>query len=134
MTRNKQITNWAELSVNAGSLRFILPPATSGSARTFQFLRTIDTEGLGRAKNITHAASSEDALSQALSAEDTASLFIEFPDPESKRFALVRKLGGHFVPVIDRTICARRSGGRRSTSHKRRRPRPRGGCSRLGSW
>ena len=55
VTRNKQITNWGELSVNAGNLRFILPPATSGSAGTFQFLRTIDADGLGRAKTVTHA-------------------------------------------------------------------------------
>lgn len=111
VTRNKQVSNWAELSVNAGSLRFVLPPATSGSAGTFQFLRSIDAEGLGRANSITHAASTEDALSQALSAADTATLFVEFPDPESKRFELVRKLGGHFVPVIDRNILRQEIGG-----------------------
>ncbi|MBX9588425.1 MAG: hypothetical protein K2X43_03915 [Hyphomonadaceae bacterium] len=111
VTRNKQISNWGELSVNAGSLRYILPPATSGSAGTFQFLRTIDAEGLGRSKAVTHAPSTEDAIRQALSAEDTASLFVEFPDPESKHFELVRKLGGHLVPVIDRTILRQEIGG-----------------------
>ena len=111
VARNKQFSNWSELSVNAGSLRFILPPATSGSAGTFQFLRTIDADGLGRAKNVTHAASTEDAFGQALSADDTASLFVEFPDPESKRFELVQKLGGHLVPVIDRTILRQEIGG-----------------------
>jgi hypothetical protein len=111
VTRNKQIANWGDLSVNAGALRFILPPATSGSAGTFQFLRTIDAEGLGRAVTVTHAASTEDAISQALSADDTASLFVEFPDPESKRFELVHKLDGHLVPVIDRTILRQEIGG-----------------------
>ena len=111
VTRNKQISNWGELSVNAGNLRFILPPATSGSAGTFRYLHTIDADGLGRAKAVTHAGSTEDAIRQALSADDTASLFVEFPDPESKRFELVRKLGGHFVPVIDRTILRQDIGG-----------------------
>lgn len=111
VTRNKQISNWSELSVNAASLRFILPPTTSGSAGTFQFLRTIDADGLGRAKSVTHAASTEDAIGQALSADDTASLFVEFPDPESKHFELVQKLGGHLVPVIDRTILRQEIGG-----------------------
>lgn len=110
-TRNKQISNWGELSVSAGNLRFILPPATSGSSGTFRFLRTIDADGLGRAKAVTHADSTEEAIRQALSADDTASLFVEFPDPESKRFELVRKLGGHFVPVIDRTILRQEIGG-----------------------
>lgn len=111
VTRNKQIVNWGELSVNAANLRFILPPATSGSAGTFQFLSTIDADGIGRSKSVTHAASTEDAIRQALSAEDTASLFVEFPDPESKRFELVRTMGGHFVPVIDRSILRQEIGG-----------------------
>jgi hypothetical protein len=113
VTRNKQIANWGELSVNAATLRFILPPAASGSAGTFQFLRTIDADGLGRAATVTHAASTEDAIRQALSADDTASLFVEFPDPESKHFELVHKLGGHLVPVIDRTILRQEIGGRK---------------------
>ena len=66
VTRNKQISNWGEFSANAGNLRFILPPATSGSAGTFRLLRTIDPDGLGRAKAITHANSPEDAIRQAL--------------------------------------------------------------------
>lgn len=111
VTRNKQVSNWGELSVNAGNLRFILPPATSGSAGTFNFLRAIDADGLGKAKMATHAGSTEDAIRQALSADDTATLFVEFPDPESKRFELVRELGGHFVPVIDRTILRQEIGG-----------------------
>ena len=111
VTRNKQIANWGELSVNAANLRFILPPATSGSAGTFQFLGTIDADGIGRSKSVTHAASTEDAIRQALSADDTASLFVEFPDPESKRFELVRNMGGHFVPVIDRAILRQEIGG-----------------------
>jgi hypothetical protein len=111
ITRNKQISNWGELSVNAANLRFILPPVTSGSAGTFQFLSTIDADGIGRSKSVTHAASTEDAIRQALSADDTASLFVEFPDPESKRFELVRTMGGHFVPVIDRAILRQEIGG-----------------------
>ena len=38
------------------------------------------------------------------SADDTVSLFVQFADPDNERFELVRKLGGHLVPVIDRTI------------------------------
>jgi hypothetical protein len=104
ITRNKEITNWGELSAYAPKLRFILPPPNSGSASTFQFLRGIDADGLGRAASMTNALSTEDAIKEALSADDTVTLLVQFADPDSERFELVRKLGGHIVPVIDRTI------------------------------
>ena len=113
VTRNKDITNFGELAANAGRLRFVLPPAGSGSAGTFQFLRAIDGEGLGRAKSVTNAASADDAIREALSADDTVSLFVQFADPDSPRFELVGKLGGHIVPVIDRTILRQEIAGKK---------------------
>ena len=38
---------------------------------------------------------------------------MQFPDPESKRFELVRKLGGHLVAVIDRAILRQEIGGKK---------------------
>ena len=112
-TRNKDVTNYGELSGFAGRLRFILPPAGSSSATTFQFLRSLDAEGLGRARSVTNAASTEDAIREALSADDTVSLFVQFADPDSERFALIRTLGGHVVPVIDRTILRQEVDGKK---------------------
>ncbi|HJU31033.1 MAG TPA: hypothetical protein VJ740_06255 [Hyphomicrobiaceae bacterium] len=113
VTRNKDISNWGELAANAPRLRFILPPAASGSAGTFQFLRAIDAEGVGRAKSVTNAATTGDAIREALSADDTVSLFVAFADPEAENFALVGKLGGHIVPVIDRTILRQEVAGKK---------------------
>jgi hypothetical protein len=113
VTRNKDISNYGELAANAGKLRFILPPARSGSAGTFEFLRSIDVDGLGKAKAVTNAQSTEDAIREALSADDTVSLFVQFADPDSEHFALVGKLGGHIVPVIDRTILRQEAGGKK---------------------
>lgn len=113
VTRNRDISNYGELAANAGKLRFILPPANSGSASTFQFLRAIDADGIGRAKSVTNAASTEDSIREALSADDTVSLFVQFADPDSERFELVRKLGGHVVPVIDRTILRQEIGAKK---------------------
>lgn len=113
VTRNKEITNFGELAANAGRLRFILPPAGSGSAGTFQFLRSIDADGLGKAKSVTNAATAEDAIREALAADDTVSLFVQFADPDSFRFELARKLGGHVVPVIDRTILRQEVAGKK---------------------
>jgi hypothetical protein len=113
VTRNKDVTNYGELAANAGRLRFILPPATSGSFGTFQFLRSIDGDGLGKAKSVSNAASPEDAIREALSADDTVSLFVQFADPDSPRFELVGKLGGHVVPVIDRIILRQEIAGKK---------------------
>ena len=113
VTRNRDITNYGELAANAGKLRFILPPATSGSSGTFQFLRSIDAEGLGNAKSVSNAGSTEDAIREALSADDTVSLFVQFPDPASPRFELIGSLGGHVVPVIDRTILRQEIAGKK---------------------
>ena len=113
VTRNKDITNWGELAANAGRLRFILPPAASGSAGTFQFLRANDADGLGKAKSVANAASTEEAIREALSADDTVSLFVQFADPDAEQFAQVGKLGGHIVPVIDRTILRQEVAGKK---------------------
>jgi hypothetical protein len=113
VTRNKEVTNYGQLAAYADKVRFILPPAGSGSAGTFQFLRGIDADGLGRAKAVSNAASTEDAIREALSADDTVSLFVQFADPDNARFDLVRKLGGHLVPVIDRNILRQEVGGKK---------------------
>jgi hypothetical protein len=113
VTRNAQVTNYGELSAHAGKLRFILPPDTSGSAGTFQFLRSIDADGLARAKEVKNAATAEDAIREALSADDTVTMFVQFANPDSERFAMVRRLGGHVVPVVDRNILRQEVGGKK---------------------
>ena len=113
VTRNKDIANWGQLAAYADKLRFILPPAGSGSAGTFQFLRSIDADGLGNAKAVSNAASTEDAIREALSADDTVSLFVQFADPDNARFDLIRNLGGHLVAVIDRNILRQEVGGKK---------------------
>ncbi|MFM9938250.1 MAG: hypothetical protein ACKVP7_01990 [Hyphomicrobiaceae bacterium] len=104
VTRNKDVQSYGHLAANAAKLRFILPPEGSGSAATFKFLRSIDVEGLGKATQVTHAKDTDEAIRQALAADDTATLFVQFPDPDNARFKLVSEQGGHFVPVIDRAI------------------------------
>ena len=113
VTRNKEVTNYGQLAAYADKVRFILPPAGSGSAGTFAFLRSIDADGLGKARSVTNAASADDAVREALAADDTVSLFVQFADPDSPRFELVRKLGGHVVPVVDRTILRQEIAGKK---------------------
>ena len=112
-TRNKQFSSYGDIQAYAHALRFILPPKTSGAAATFAFLQKIDAEGLGKAKSVTYAESADDAVRQALSAEDTLALFVQVPDPATAIFKSVNDGGGQMIPVIDRNILRQQIGGQK---------------------
>lgn len=104
VTRNHDLTSYGDIAVNAGRLRFVLPPKTSGSTGTFRYLQEIDADGLGKAKSVIDAKDVDDAIKIALSADDTVAFFVQFPDPDNPRFKNIQDLDGHIVPVIDRSI------------------------------
>ncbi len=104
VTRNENVTNYGEIAAYASKLRMIIPPSNSGSAGTFRFLQKIDPLGVGSAKEVVTASTTEDALRTALSADDAVAFFVQYPDPKNDRFRLIQELGGHVVPVIDRNI------------------------------
>jgi len=111
VTRNRGITNFGEVASVAQQLRFVLPPAKSGSVATFRVLQRIDPQGLGMARNITYASTVDDAINEALKSDDTFTLFVQFPDPNNERFKLIAKQGGNIVPVIDRAILRQEADG-----------------------
>jgi hypothetical protein len=104
VTRNENVTNYGEIAAYANRLRMVIPPESSGSAGTFRFLQKIDPTGVGSAKEVIVATSTEDALRTALSTDDGVAFFVQYPDPKNPRFKMIQDLGGHVVPVIDRTI------------------------------
>jgi len=111
VTKNDKITNFGEVAALASGLRFILPPAKSGSTGTFEFLQQIDPDGLGQATDVVHVSSVEDAIQGAMSANDTVALFVQFPDPNNARFKRIKELKGRIIPVIDRNILRQQVGG-----------------------
>lgn len=113
VSRNKDITSYGDIAVNASRLRFVLPPKTSGSAGTFRYLQQIDFEGVGKAKSVVNASDADEAIKLALSADDTVALFVQFPDPDNPRFKAIADQGGHIVPVIDRTILRQQLDGQK---------------------
>ena len=111
VTRNRGVSNFGQVASVASQLHFVLPPQKSGSAGTFQLLQRIDPQGLGLARTVTYASSVDDAIIQALSADDTVTLFVQFPDPANARFQAIAKQGGNIVPVIDRAILRQEADG-----------------------
>ncbi len=107
VARNPELKTFGDIAVRADELRFILPPKTSGSAGTFRYLQSIDMD-LAHASNVRHAGDVNEAIRLALAADDTVAMFVQFPDPDNPRFQLINRLGGHFIPVIDRNILSAR--------------------------
>jgi hypothetical protein len=114
VTRNKDLSNFGDVAARAGELNFILPPQGSGSASTFDYLRQIDPDGLGRAVDVTYTQSTDIALKKALGSDEKAvALFVQFPDPNNDRFKLIAKEKGLFIPVIDRNILRQQIDGQK---------------------
>lgn len=111
VTRNRGVSNFGQIASVATQLHFVLPPQKSGSAATFQLLQRIDPEGLGLARNVTYAASVDEAITQAMSADDAVTLFVQFADPANARFQSIAKAGGNIIPVIDRAILRQEANG-----------------------
>ena len=111
VSRNRGVTNFGQIASVATQLHFVLPPQKSGSAATFQLLQRIDPQGLGLARNVTYAASVDEAITQAMSADDIVTLFVQFPDPANARFQAIAKAGGNIIPVIDRPILRQEANG-----------------------
>ena len=111
VTRNRGVSNFGEVASVASQLRFVLPPAKSGSVATFRVLQRIDPQGLGQARNVSFAASVDDAINEALKADDTFTLFVQFPDANNERFKSIAKQGGNIVSVIDRSILRQEGDG-----------------------
>jgi tetratricopeptide (TPR) repeat protein len=113
VSKNKLMSSFGDVLASAEYLNFILPPKNSGHAGTFNYIKSLSTDGLAKATKVTYAASTEDAITEALSSEDGIALFVQFPNPDNKHFKLVNENGGHFVPVLSREILADEVDGRK---------------------
>lgn len=111
VTSNKDITNYGQVATLAEQLNFVLPPQKSGSAGTFEYLQSIDPDGLGRAMSVTYAKDADQAIEGALSTPDTVTMFVQFPDPANPRFKAIAAQDGNIVPVIDRNILRQEING-----------------------
>lgn len=97
----------------ARRIQFVLPAQASGSAASFNYLRSIDPEGLGRVPdaNITHVATATDVIRNvAQSTDGRVGFFVQFADPRNANIRLMVESGVRIVPVISREILRARVG------------------------
>lgn len=97
----------------ARRIQFVLPAQGSGSAASFNYLRSIDPEGLGRApdSNITHVATATDVIRRvAASTQGEVGFFVQFADPRNANIKLMVESGVRVIPVISREILRARVG------------------------
>lgn len=95
----------------ARRIPFILPGANSGSTATFNYLKTLDPEGLGRASNITFtendssSSATKKMIEQIAAGNDGAvGFFVQFADPENANIKLMLEKKLRIVPVASREI------------------------------
>lgn len=91
----------------ARRIQWVLPAKTSGSTASFNYLRSIDPEGLGRISesNITYAKDATEVLNRvAHSTQGEVGFFVQFADPRNANIKLIVEKDLRVIPVISREI------------------------------
>jgi len=112
ITRNPDLDFGRVLGLSR-RIQFVMPPAASGSAATFNYLRSIDPEGLGRVPdaNITHVADATAVINRvANSTQGEVGFFVQFADYRNANIRLLAETGVRVIPVISREILRARVG------------------------
>lgn len=101
-TFNHSQGSWAAIAQHADRVHFIMPPQNSGPGRTFLQLQQLDPNGLSTAKNVTWAASMDDAIRQVAQENpgNAVTLMVQFANPKNARFQAIHGLGLHIEPVL----------------------------------
>lgn len=97
----------------ARRIQFVLPAQASGSTASFNYLRSIDPEGLGRVpdSNITHVRDATEVINRiAASTSGEVGFFVQFADPRNANIRLMVENNLRIIPVISREILRARVG------------------------
>ena len=106
-----RLQNWGDVESYARRLTFVTSSELSGSARTIQFLQTLNSN-LKRAR-IRFLSSTDAAITTARRAtliNPTIAFFVQFADPDNERFRMINTSDLEFIPVINRAMLRQRIG------------------------
>jgi hypothetical protein len=98
VTKNERLNNFGDVLGLARRIPFVLPPEGSGSDASFAYLKTLDPDGLGRARNISNvdsAAAVIDAVANSSGGE--VGFFVQFANPDN---AIIKKIVESKLKVI----------------------------------
>lgn len=112
VTRNPDLDFGRVLGL-ARRIQFVLPAQASGSTASFNYLRGIDPDGLGRVpdSNIAHMRDATEVINRvAASTNGEVGFFVQFADPRNANIRLMVEKGLRVIPVISREILRARVG------------------------
>lgn len=106
VTRNTDL-DFGRILGLARRIQFVLPAQGSGSTASFNYLRSIDPEGLGRVSdnNITHLQDATAVIRHiANSTNGEVGFFVQFADPRNTNIRMIVENNLRVIPVISREI------------------------------
>lgn len=106
VTKNPDL-NFGQVLALARRIQWILPAKASGSTASFNYLRSVDPEGLGRINdsNITYLNDAGAMLRSIISStRGEVGFFVQFADPRNANIKLMVENNLNIIPVISREI------------------------------
>lgn len=113
MVTNNPDLDFGRVLAMSRRIKFVLPPQASGSTASFNYLRSIDPDGLGRTpdSNISYVKDATTVLETVANSTDgSVGFFVQFADPRNTNIKLMVEKKLRVVPVISREILRARVG------------------------
>jgi len=113
VTRNESLTDLGAVLALARRIPFVTPAEGSGSAASFDHLRSVDPDGLGRVPdaNIARVSSALDVVNRvAHSTSGEVGFFVQFADSNNAVIQAVAQQNLRVIPVVTREMLRSRVG------------------------
>lgn len=94
---------WGNMMSLARRMRVALPGEASGSAKTFEFIQSIN-EDMAQASNIRHHESTDEAIAAVARDLADVAFFVQMPDTGNPLFRSIKEKGLLWVGVGDRAM------------------------------
>lgn len=106
VTKNPDL-DYGKILGLARRIKFVLPDPKSGSSASFNYMRSLDPEGLGRVSdnNILHVKDAAAVINYvASSAMGEVGFFVQFADPRNANIKLMVEKDLRIIPVLSREL------------------------------
>ncbi len=103
---------WGNMMSLARRMRVALPGEASGSAKTFEFIQSIN-ESLAKADKITHYDSADAAINAVALDQADVAFFVQMPDTTNQLFRFVKEKSLLWIGVGDRAMLRQEVDGTR---------------------